>query len=108
MFIFKRNPALYLAQTSKLPKAVYDHASFASQVLALPPSYKMREVKAIATPPARQRRYEGNEQGMDGGPRRHPQEEAHGKRLVFSKSGSMPEGLQIGSMFKRFLSPAGF
>jgi hypothetical protein len=32
--IFKSNLTLYLAQT-KLPKAVYDHVSFASQVLTL-------------------------------------------------------------------------
>jgi hypothetical protein len=51
MFIYKRNPTLYLAQT-KLLKAVYDSvsASFASEVLALPPPYKMRKVKIIATP----------------------------------------------------------
>jgi hypothetical protein len=50
MFIYKRSPTLYLAQT-KLPKAVYDSVSFASEILALPPSYKMRKVKIIATPP---------------------------------------------------------
>jgi hypothetical protein len=49
MFISKRNLALYLAQT-KLPKAVYDHTSFASEILDLPPSYKMRTVEIIATP----------------------------------------------------------
>jgi hypothetical protein len=49
MFIYKRNLTLYLAQT-KLPKAVYDSVSFASEILDLPPSYKMREVKVIATP----------------------------------------------------------
>jgi hypothetical protein len=51
MFIYKRNPTLYPAQT-KLLKAVYDSvsASFASEVLALPPPYKMRKVKIIATP----------------------------------------------------------
>jgi hypothetical protein len=43
MCISKRNLTLYLAQT-KLPKAVYDHVSFASQILTLPPPYKMREV----------------------------------------------------------------
>jgi hypothetical protein len=48
MFIFKRNLTLYLAQT-KLPKAAYDHVSFASRVLTLLPSYKMRKVKIIAT-----------------------------------------------------------
>jgi hypothetical protein len=53
MFIFKRNLTLYLAQT-KLPKSVYDHVSFASQVLTLPPPYKMRKVKIIATPPDRE------------------------------------------------------
>jgi hypothetical protein len=36
VFICKRNLTLYLAQT-KLPKAVYDHVSFASQALTLPP-----------------------------------------------------------------------
>jgi hypothetical protein len=49
VFIFKRNLTPYLAQT-KLPKAIYEHASFASEVLDLPPSYKMRKVKIIATP----------------------------------------------------------
>jgi hypothetical protein len=38
MFISKRNLTLYPAQT-KLPKAVYDHVRFASQVLTLPPPY---------------------------------------------------------------------
>ena len=42
-YLKERNLALYLAQT-KLPKAVYDHVSFASQFLTLPPPYKMREV----------------------------------------------------------------
>jgi hypothetical protein len=37
------------AQT-KLPKAVYDPVGFASEILDLPPSFKMRKVKIIATP----------------------------------------------------------
>jgi hypothetical protein len=49
MFIYKRNLTLYLAQT-KLPKAVCDSVSFASEVLDLPPPYKMRKVKIISTP----------------------------------------------------------
>ena len=49
MCIFKRNLTLYLAQT-KLPKAIYDSVSFASEVLDLPPSYKMRKAKGIETP----------------------------------------------------------
>jgi hypothetical protein len=55
MFIYKRNLTPYLAQT-KLPKAVYDHVSFASEILALLPPYKMGEVEIIATPAAGQRR----------------------------------------------------
>jgi hypothetical protein len=76
MFVFKRNLTPYLAQT-KLPKAVYDHVSFASQVLTLPPPYKMRKAKIVGRyDPAGQRRSEGHEQGMDVGSRWHPQEEA--------------------------------
>ena len=47
MFIFKRNLTPYLAQT-KLNKAISDHVCFASEVLDLPPSYKMRTVELIA------------------------------------------------------------
>jgi hypothetical protein len=92
MFIFKRNLTPYLAQT-KLPKAVYDHVGFASQVLTLPPPYKMRKVKAIAIPPDKEDTKATNrvwtEDPEDGTPK---------KRLFFSKSGSMLEGLQIGSI----------
>jgi hypothetical protein len=48
--IYKRNLTLYLAQT-KLPRAVYEHVSFASEILTLPPSYKMRKVRAIIASP---------------------------------------------------------
>jgi hypothetical protein len=92
MLIFKRNLALYLAQT-KLPKAVYDHVSFASQVLTLPPSYKMlREVKITATPQDKEDSKAANKvwtEDPDGTPK---------KGLIFSKSGSLLEGLEMGSI----------
>jgi hypothetical protein len=75
-----------------LPKAVYDHVSSASQVLALPPPYKMRKVKTTATPPDKEDTKATNKvwtEDPDGTPK---------KGLIFSKSGSMLEGLQIGSI----------
>jgi hypothetical protein len=45
MLIYKTNLTLYLAQT-KLPKAVYDHVSFASEILTLPPSDLTRQGKS--------------------------------------------------------------
>jgi hypothetical protein len=97
MSIFKRDLALYRLAQTKLPKAVYDHVSFASQVLALPPAYKMRKVKIIATPPDKEDTKTSNKvwtEDPDGTPK---------KRLIFSKSGGMLEGLQIGPRAKRFL-----
>jgi hypothetical protein len=49
MFIFKKNITLYLA-TTRLPKSVYDHVDFASDVFDLPPSNKSIEAMVIATP----------------------------------------------------------
>jgi hypothetical protein len=89
MFICKRNLALYLAQT-KLPRAVYEHVSFASEILALPPSYKTREVRIIATPHDKDGAKASNKtwtEGPDGTPK---------KRRIFSKSGKVLEGLEIG------------
>jgi hypothetical protein len=94
MFIFKRNLTPYLAQT-KPPKAVYDHVSFASQVLTLPPSYKMRKVKIIATPQDKEDSKATNKvwtEDPDGTPK---------KGLIFSKSGSLLEGLEMGSTRRR-------
>ena len=90
MFIFKRNLTLYLAQT-KLNKAIADHVCFASEILDLPPSYKMRKVKIIATPPDKDDSKGKNKiwtEDPDGTPK---------KRLIFSKSGRLLEDLEIGS-----------
>jgi hypothetical protein len=77
MFIYKRNLTLYLAQT-KLPKAVDDSVSFASEILTLPPSYKMRKVKIIATPQDKQEDPKDKKKIWTEDPdRRHPQEEAN-------------------------------
>jgi hypothetical protein len=91
MFIFKRNLTLYLAQT-KLNKAISDHVCFASEILDLPPSYKMRKVKIIATPPDKDDTKGKNKtwtENPDGTPK---------KRLIFSKSGRLLEDLEVGSM----------
>jgi hypothetical protein len=91
VFIYKRNLALYRAQTSKLPKAVCDHVSFASEILALPPPYKTRKVRVIATPHDKGDSKASNKtwtEDPDGTPK---------KGLVFSKSGKAIEGLEIGS-----------
>jgi hypothetical protein len=99
MFIFKRNLTLYLAQT-KLNKAISDHVCFASEVLDLPPSYKMRNVKTIATPADIEEPKGKNKiwtEDPDGTPK---------KRLIFSKSGRLLEGLEIGSMQEIFPSLA--
>jgi hypothetical protein len=91
MFIFKRNLTLYLAQT-KLPKAISDNVCFASEILDLPPSYKMRKVKTIDTPPDKDEKKGKNKiwtEDPDGTPK---------KRLIFSKSGRLLEGLEIGSI----------
>jgi hypothetical protein len=88
MFIYKRNLALYLAQT-KLPKAVCDSVSFASEILILPPSYKMRKVKIIATPQDKEDPKDKKKiwtEDPDGTPK---------KRLIFGKSGRLLEGLKI-------------
>ena len=85
MFIFKGNLTLYLAQT-KLPKAVYDHVSFASEILTLPPAYKTRKVRTTATPHDKEGSKASNKtwtEDPDGTPK---------KRLVFSKSGKVLEG----------------
>ena len=90
MFTFKRNLTLYLAQT-KLNKAIADHVCFASEILDLPPSYKMRKVKIIATPPDKDDSKGKNKiwtEDPDGTPK---------KRLIFSKSGRLLEDLEIGS-----------
>jgi hypothetical protein len=91
MFIYKRNLTLYLAQT-KLPKAVYDHVGFASEILTLPPPYKMRKVKIIATPHDKEDPKDKKKiwtADPDGTPK---------KRLIFSKSGRLLEGLEVGSI----------
>jgi hypothetical protein len=49
MFVFKKNITLHLA-TTRLPKSVYDHVDFASDVFDLPPSNKSIEAMVIATP----------------------------------------------------------
>jgi hypothetical protein len=92
MFIYKRNLTLYLAQT-KLPKAVCDSMSFASEILDLPPPYKMRKVKIISTPQDKEEPKDKKKiwtEDPDGTPK---------KRLIFSsKSGRLLEGLEIGSI----------
>jgi hypothetical protein len=74
MCIFKGNLTLYLAQT-KLPKAVYDHVSFASQFLTSPPPYKMRKYKIIAAPQDKEDSKATNKVWTED-PDRHTQEEA--------------------------------
>jgi hypothetical protein len=92
MFTFKRNPlALYLAQT-QLNKEISDHVCFASEIRDLPPSYKVRKVKIIATPPDKDGKGGNNKiwtEDPDGTPK---------KRLIFSKSGRLLEGLPIDSV----------
>ena len=90
MFIFKRNLTLYLAQT-KLNKVIADHVCFASEILDLPPSYKMRKVKIIATPPDKDDT-KGKDKIWTEDPDGTPK-----KRLIFSKSGRLLENLEIGS-----------
>ena len=74
--------------------------SFASEILTLPPAYKTRKVRTTATPHDKEGSKASNKtwtEDPDGTPK---------KRLVFSKSGRLLEGLEIGSMQEIFPSLA--
>jgi hypothetical protein len=77
---------------TKLNKVIADRVCFASEILDLPPSYKIRKVKIIATPPDDDET-KGKEKIWTEDPDGTPK-----KRLIFSKSGRVLEGLEIGSI----------